>query len=123
MVAALRADREQVASYARVLTETLGAALPDGMVEVHRRRSLADRVRGRAGQPVFVRVRGAARTLELREGTHGLHAELRSVVRGVVIARSEVGIERWLAALAEELCSLARRDAAAHAALARLFEG
>ena len=42
----LRADRADVASYARVLTSTLAGALPDGMVEVEQRRGLADPCRG-----------------------------------------------------------------------------
>src|SRR5438034_577391 len=47
----LRADRADVASYARVLTGTLAAALPEGMVEVEQRRGLGDRVAGRGGRP------------------------------------------------------------------------
>jgi hypothetical protein len=49
-------------------------------------------------------------------------AEIRQVVRGVVISRKEVGVDEWLAALAEELTQLAHRDARARAALARLLD-
>jgi hypothetical protein len=121
LIAALRADRSDVASYSRVLTATLGDALPEGMVDVDYRRSMGDRMGGRPGQPVAVRVYCPERQLELRQGRHGVDAEVRTVVRDVVISRKSVGIEEWLAVLAEELRKLADRDAAARAALSRLL--
>ncbi|HEX3787973.1 MAG TPA: hypothetical protein VHW44_08930 [Pseudonocardiaceae bacterium] len=122
MIAALRTDRADVASYTRVLTATLGDALPEGMVEVDYRRSMSDRVSGRPGQPISVLVHGQERQLELRQGKHGVDAEIRTVVRDVVISRKRVAIDEWLAVLAEELSALAERDASARAALARMFE-
>jgi hypothetical protein len=121
MIAALRADRSDVESYTRVLTNTLGDALPDGMVEVEYRRSMSDRVSGRPGQAVAVRVHGRERELELRQGKRGVDAEVRTVVRDVVISRKVIGIEEWLTLLAEELSKLAERDAAAREALSRLL--
>jgi hypothetical protein len=121
MIAALRADRSDVESYTRVLTNTLGDALPDGMVEVEYRRSMGDRVSGRPGQAIAVRVHGKERDLELRQGKRGVDAEVRTVVRDVVISRKTISIDEWLLVLAEELNKLAERDAAARAALARLL--
>jgi hypothetical protein len=106
-----------------VLTNTLGDALPDGMVEVEYRRSMGDRVSGRPGQAVAVRVHGRERQLELRQGKRGVDAEVRTVVRDVVISRKTIGIDEWLRLLAEELEKLAERDAAARAALSRLLGG
>ncbi|WP_405164739.1 hypothetical protein OG203_06375 [Nocardia sp. NBC_01499] len=124
MIAALRADRSDVESYGRVLTSVLGDALPDGMVEVDYRRSMADRMSGKPGQAVAVRVHAPERELELRQGRRGgVEAEVRSVVRGVVISRKQIGIDEWLVVLAEELNKLAARDAAAREVLARLFNG
>ena len=124
LVAALRADRADVESYQRVLAETLGDALPAGMVEVERRRSFADRVAGRDGQAVEVRVSTPDRVLVLSAGKHGgVAAEVRQVVRGVVISRKETGIDDWLALLAQELTTLASRDARARDALSRLLGG
>jgi hypothetical protein len=123
MIAALRADRSDVESYTRVLTNTLGDALPDGMVEVEYRRSMSDRVSGKPGQAVAVRVHGRERQLELRQGKRGVDAEVRTVVRDVVISRKTIGIDEWLRLLAEELEKLAERDAAAREALARLLGG
>jgi hypothetical protein len=122
LAAALRADRTDVASYARVLSGALADALPPGMVEVERRRSLADRVSGREGRPVAVVVHAADRELYLREAAHGaVDAQIHQVVRGVVISRRAVGVDEWLQAFAEDLTRLAARDAAARAALARLL--
>jgi len=124
LVAALRADRADVESYHRVLSETLGDALPSGMVEIERRRTLGDRVAGRAGQPVELRVSTTDRQLVLSAGRHGgVSAEVRQVVRGVVISRKETGIDDWLAALAQELTTLASKDAKARNALSRLLDG
>ena len=118
----LRADRADVASYARVLSGALADALPPGMVEVQRHRSLADRMAGREGRPVAVVVHGEDRELVLREAAHGaVEAAVHQVVRGVVISRRSVGIDAWLQALAEDLTKIAARDAAARAALGRLL--
>jgi len=124
LVAALRTDRADVESYHRVLSETLGSALPPGMVEVTRRRTFADRVAGRDGQAVSVRVTTPDRVLVLSAGRHGgVAAEIHQVVRGVVISRKQAAIDDWLAALARELTTLAERDARARDALSRLLGG
>jgi hypothetical protein len=121
LAAMLRADRADVASYARVLTGALAGALPEGMVEVEQRRGLGDRMAGRDGRTVAVVVHGVDRELELREGVRGVEAQVRQVVRGVVISRRAVSVEEWLNALAEDLTRLAARDAAARAALERFL--
>ena len=124
LVAALRTDRADVESYHRVLSETLGGALPPGMVEVSRRRTFADRVAGRDGQAVAVQVRTPDRVLVLSAGKHGeVVAEIHQVVKGVVISRKEAAVDEWLAALAQELTALAEKDARAHDALSRLLGG
>ncbi len=121
VTAALRADSGDVTSLARVFTATIGETLPPGMVEVERERGLADRLAGREGAAVAVRISFPERALELRRGRTGLHAEVRQVVRGVVISRRELPVEEWIQTLAAELTSLAARDAAARAALAALL--
>jgi hypothetical protein len=124
LVAALRTDRADVESYHRVLSETLGDALPAGMVEVSRRKTFADRVAGRDGQVVSVQVSTPDRVLALSAGKHGgVAAEIRQVVRGVVISRKEATVDDWLAALAQELKTLAEKDAKARDALSRLLGG
>ncbi|MFF0147383.1 hypothetical protein ATK36_2114 [Amycolatopsis sulphurea] len=124
LLAALRTDRADVASYSRVLSETLGDALPRGMVEIERRRSFADRVAGRLGQPVEVRVSTPQQQLVLTAtGDGSVVAEIRQVVRGVVISRRSAELEEWLTVLANELQALAGRDAKAREALSRLLDG
>ena len=44
VTAALRADSTDVAIYARVLTQSLGEALPSDFVTVDRERSVSDRM-------------------------------------------------------------------------------
>jgi hypothetical protein len=77
---------------------------------------------GRDGRAVAVVVHGVDRQLELREGARGaVEAEVRQVVRGVVISRKTVGVDEWLTALAEDLTRIAARDATARAALERFL--
>lgn len=121
VAASLRADAGEVTTLTRVLLETLGAALPAGMVEVERRRTLADRMAGRDGTPIALRVLTGDRQLELRQGNRGPDAEIRHVVRGIVISRRPVELGEWVHALAEELTRLAARDATAGQALRTLL--
>ena len=124
LAASLRADRDDVSSYASVLGGALADALPRGMVEVERQRSLADRMAGRAGRPVAVLVHADERELVLREGPRGtVEAVVHQVVRGIVISRRTVRLDEWLVLFAEDLNRIAARDAAARAALSRLLGG
>jgi hypothetical protein len=124
LAATLAADRADVESYARVLSGALADALPSGMVEVEYRRGLADRMAGRGGRAVAVTVHGEDRELGLVEGPRGgVQAQIRQVVRGVVISRRTVGVDEWLLALAEDLTRAARQNSEARAALDRLLGG
>ena len=117
IAAALRSDRADVESLTRVLTSVLGDALPPGMVEVERKRSLADRMNGREGTPVSLTVTTPESQLVLLPSS----AEIRQIVRGVTIKRSTVGIDEWLVALAGVLSKLAGNSAAARDALSNLL--
>jgi len=121
IAAALRADRADVESYTRVLTTVLGDALPAGMVEVERKRSLADRMNGREGTPVALTIRTPETVLLLKQESHGVHAEVHQIVRGVTIKRSTVGVDDWLVALAGLLSKLAGSSASARDALTKLL--
>ncbi|HEY6424788.1 MAG TPA: hypothetical protein VIY28_16410 [Pseudonocardiaceae bacterium] len=124
LAAMLRADRAEVASYARVLSGALADALPAGMVEIHHRRTVGDRLAGRPGRAVRLVVHGNNRDLGLSEGSHGrIEAELQQVVHGVVISRRSIGVDEWLQALAEDIARAAARDTAAREALERLLRG
>lgn len=121
VAAALRADVHDVATFTRLVTESLGASLPAKMVDVEYDRSFADRLAGRPGKPVAVSVTFPERVLELRDGRHGPDAQVQQVVRGVVISRRQVGVDEWVQVLAAELTALAARDAVARSALAALL--
>jgi hypothetical protein len=124
LAAMLRADRAEVASYARVLSGALAQALPAGLVEIDYQRTVGDRLARRPGRAVRLVVHGENRDLELREGrTGGIEAELRQVVHGVVINRRGIGVDEWLQALAQDIARAAARDTAAREALRRLLHG
>ncbi|MDA8289901.1 MAG: hypothetical protein M0014_15915 [Actinomycetota bacterium] len=121
LAAALRADRGDLDTYAKVLVGTLADALPDGVVEVARERSLAERVAGKPGTAKSVRVRLGELDLMLVSGRHGLVATASRSVRGVAISRKEVPLAEWTRLLATELRRMAEESAAARAALGRLL--
>lgn len=123
VAAALRADSDDVATYARVLTESLGDALPPGCVTVERERTVADRMRGRPGeaQRVIVRLGEKVMTLSVLRGRPA--AEICHEVRGVVLSRQQVELEVWAQALAEALVAHAGENARAAQALRRLVTG
>jgi len=80
------------------------------MVEVERKRSLADRMAGREGAPVSLTVTTPDEQLVLRREAHGVAGEIRQIVRGVTIKRRTVGVDEWLIALAGVLARALRRD-------------
>jgi hypothetical protein len=124
ITAALRADSADVALYARVLTESLGDALPAGCVEVDRARSVSDRMRGRPGQVTKITVRLGEKVLTLatvpgRPPT----AEICREVRGVVLSRRPAGLQEWVDDLARELAAHAQQNSRAAEVLRRLVTG
>ena len=70
VTAALRADSTDVAIYARVLTQSLGEALPSDFVTVDRERSVSDRMRGRPGEisRIAVQLGDQQMTLSVKNG-------------------------------------------------------
>ena len=124
ITAALRADSADVALYARVLTESLGDALPAGCVVVDRDRSMSDRLHGRPGQVTKITVRLGEKVLTLttvpgRPPT----AEICREVRGVVLSRQPAGLQEWISDLARELAAQAQQDAHTAEVLRKLITG
>jgi hypothetical protein len=124
LTAALRADSADAALYARVLTESLGSALPPGCVTVERVRSVSDRMKGRSGRVSKITVRVGEKVLSLgvpegREPT----AEICREVRGVVLSRQPAAMADWVAELAQMLISLSSQNADAAQALRKLVAG
>lgn len=123
VTAALRADSSDIAIYARVLTESLGDALPPNCVVVDRDRSVSDRMKGRPGtvRKITVRLGEQVLTLQLTGGAPA--AEICREVRGVVLSRQPVQVGEWAAALAKALVSHADQNAQTAEALRRLVAG
>lgn len=124
VMAALRADSNDVAIYAQVLTESLGDAMPPGCVTVERdRRSMSDRRHGRPGPVTKVTVRLGDQVLSLGMHRGAPAAEVCREVRGIVLSRQPVPVGQWVSELARALMTHAEQNAAAAQALRRLVTG
>jgi hypothetical protein len=123
VTAALRADSSDIAIYARVLTESLGDALPASFVTVDRDRSVADRMKGRPGTVTKITVRLGDQVMTLRLTGGAPAAEICREVRGVVLSRQPVQVAQWAAELAKALVSHAEQNAETAEALRRLVAG
>ena len=123
VAAALRADSADVAVYARVLTDSLGDALPAGVVTVDRERSVSDRMRGRPGEVAKITVRLGDQMLTLAVQRGQPAAEICREVRGVVLSRRPVQVTEWAAELAKALVAYADQNAQAAQVLRRLVAG
>ena len=125
ITAALRADSADVAVYARVLTESLGDALPADCVTVDRaRRTMSDRRNGRPGQVEKVTVRLGDRVMSLQvQPGRPPAAEICREVRGIVLSRQPVTLLEWVEELARALASYAQQNAHAAEVLRKLVAG
>jgi hypothetical protein len=121
LAASLRADAADLDVYARVLTNSLADALPAEVVEVERNQSFRDRVAGRPGGVVGIRILLGDTTLELAAAKSVPVAKVVRIVRGVTISSREVSLAEWSKQLAEALAERARDSAAARDALAGLL--
>jgi hypothetical protein len=123
VTAALRADSADIAVYARVLTESLGEALPPDCVRVERARTMSDRMRGRPGQVSKITVRLGEQVLALGVEAGRPAAEICREVRGVVLSRQPVGLQQWVDELSRALVAHAQQNASAARALRKLVAG
>lgn len=123
VTAALRADSADVAIYARVLTESLGDALPPGWVTIDRDRTVSDRMRGRPGQVSRITVRMGELVMTLGVERGAPVAEICREVRGVVLSRQPVPVAAWAQELARALVAHAEQNAATATALRKLVAG
>jgi hypothetical protein len=123
LMAALRADSTDIGIHARVLTDSLGEALPPGCVTVDRERSMSDRMKGRPGTVSKVTVRLGEQVLTLGMQRGAPATEICREVRGVVLSRQAVPLGQWVAELARGLMVHAEQNAAAAEALRRLVAG
>jgi hypothetical protein len=123
VTAALRADSTDIAIYARVLTQSLGEALPPDCVKVDRKQSMSERMRGKPGEitKIAVQLGDLQMTLGVQNGRPA--AEICRAVRGVVLSRQTVPLHEWIEALASALVTHAKEHAEAAVALRKLVAG
>ena len=112
-----------LAIYTRVLTKSLGEALPPECVTVDWDRSMSDRMRGRPGQVSKITVRLGDRVMTLGTQRGAPVAEICSEVRGVVLSRQQVQLGVWAEELAKALVAHAEQNAETAKALRRLVAG
>jgi len=114
-----------VAVYARVLTESLGDALPADCVTVDRaRRTMSDRRHGRPGQVEKVTVRLGDRVMSLGvQPGRPPAAEICREVRGIVLSRQPATLQEWVDELARALAAHAQQNAHAAEVLRKLVAG
>lgn len=123
VTAALRADSADVAVYARVLTQSLGEALPPDCVTVDRKQSMSDRMRGRPGEITKIAVQLGDLQMSLGVQNGRPVAEICRAVRGVVLSRQPVPLHEWTTALADALVTHAKQNAETAQALRKLVAG
>ncbi|HXL90457.1 MAG TPA: hypothetical protein VN969_16045 [Streptosporangiaceae bacterium] len=123
VTAALRADSADVTVYARVLTQSLGEALPPDLVTVERKQSMSDRMHGRPGEILRIAVQLGDQQMTLGVKGGRPVAEICRAVRGVVLSRQTVPLPQWTAALASALVAHAEEHAEAAQALRKLVAG
>ena len=123
LAAALRQDTADLDVYAKVLSVNLVESLPQGAVQVERKRSMADRVAGREGSVTSLDVSLGETRLGLRIDRGRPIGEICKEVRGVVLSRQQVNLDEWIAALARGLADSAASSARAREALQRYLGG
>jgi hypothetical protein len=125
LTAALRADSADISTYARVLTESLGDALPPDCVTIDRaRRTMSDRRSGRPGQVEKITVRLGDQVLSLGvQPGRPPAAEICKEVRGIVLSRQPATLQEWVEQLARGLAAHAQQNAHAAEVLRKLVTG
>ncbi len=118
VAASVRADASDARALAEALATKLCAALPD-QTTVRRR---ATRRLSREKRVESVEVRLGEDTFSLILGGAGALTQRARTVRGVVIKREELPLDRWLGALDQALAEEARRSQTARVALEQLLE-
>jgi hypothetical protein len=123
LAAALRQDSADLDVYAKVLSVNLVESLPQGAVQVERKRSMADRVAGREGTVTALDVSIGDARLNLRMDRGRPIGEICKEVRGVVLSRQQVGLDEWITALAKGIAESAASSARARDALQKYLGG
>jgi hypothetical protein len=104
------------------LAETLPELVDAELLEIETQRSMRERLAGKPGQVISIRLLGPEQTLTLAaEQGRRPTAEAAHVVRGVVISRKTIQVSEWLEMLAAQLHALAVATATDNAAVNRML--
>ena len=122
VAAALRRDLDDLELYAAFLESTLAHALPEDLVEIERKQSLGDRLKGKAGKVAQIAVTLEELRFVLQPGRHRAKAEIVHVIRGLELDHDEVPLDVWITRLATSLSDYAATHARAASALARITD-
>jgi len=122
VAAALRRDLDDLDLYAHFLQNTLEVALPAGILEVERKQSLSDRVKGRPGVVVQLVVTLGDRRFVLLPHRGATRALVIHVVKDMELDHDDVGLDEWITRLAAALTTHAQSNARAAAVLARVTD-
>jgi hypothetical protein len=107
---------EEPGAFLDRLAEGAKRASPDAVIELDVERSLGERLTGKPGRTIALRLEGPDRRCTLTSARGGWRGEIARVVGGIVIARETVPLAPWLDAFAAEVAAsaaLASGDAAA----------
>lgn len=123
VAAALRNDADDLSLYSGFLINTLTQAVPAELIEIDRKQSFAQRVRGQDGEIVGVHIVLGDTKYSLTRPTVGASstATLAHTVNGIVLSRTTVGLDEWATKLSQALLAQADANSSAAANLARAF--
>jgi hypothetical protein len=122
VAAVMRRHLEDLDMYAQFLSSTLQEALPPGVLEVERRPSVADRLRGRPGAVTRLSVTLGDRRWVLHPHRGAPRAEVVHVVRGMELDHDDLALDAWIGQVSRALAEQAETSARAADALARVTD-
>jgi hypothetical protein len=122
LAALVRQQAADLEVYAGFLYAALDGALPSELLQVQRRQSVSDRLRGRPGVVTGVSVRLGDKRFSLQRSNIGAasQASIAHEVGGIVLSTRPVPLPEWSDELAQALYQLAAGNAGAALALQRL---
>ncbi len=122
LAALVSRQASDVEVYAGFLYSTLAESLPAGLVEIERKTSMTDRMRGRPGAVVATSLRLGEQRFILQRNDVGAPSQalIAHEVGGIVLSRTEVSLPDWSQALTRGLAQLAQHNSDVAQALQRL---
>jgi hypothetical protein len=123
LAAALRRDSQDLSLYAGFLLNQLSGALPPELIVVERERSMRERLAGKDGRVVEVRITIDDRTWSLRREAVGKAAvaTVAHEVNGIVLSRETVPLDAWAGQVAAAVVARATASGRSATELEQMF--